>query len=259
MDNKGYVIKIDQFEGPLDLLLYLIQKEEMDICDISVSGITNQYLEYLEVMKDLNINVASSYLSMAATLTRLKAREINGSEDETDPEDEEDEFNIQSKEKLIQQLIEYRKFKEAADTLKFFEAENIGSYPRGKNESPDKNLAVEEEEEKEVGLFDLITAFKNLLERIDSQEPPKYEMKKIDFKIDDKIDTILTKIEDTDEVEFTSLFGEQLIKMEVVVTFIALLELVKMQKVRFRQEGNFEKLYIIKRKPAGTADDKQQT
>lgn len=244
-----YEVKLDLFEGPLDLLLYLVTKTEVSIVDISVSAITEQYLQYLDVMRELNIDVASEYLHMAATLVRLKARELLPRQDnEVLPQEE----GIYNREQLIQQLLEYKKYKEAAHSLRTFESQQAGSYSRGTAET----VSVTETADNEVyigniSMFDLMTAFRKILERSATQTEDTRHMVATDHvRIDDRIEHILTLICDKGEVPFEELFAGDMRRIVVVVTIMALLELVKMQEINFRQENLFTRIFVVRRDPA---------
>lgn len=240
-----YKVKLDLFEGPLDLLLYLVTKAEVDIVDISVAEITRQYLEYLDLMRELNIDLASDYLSMAATLLRLKARELLPQE-EAEPEDEEDE--IYSRRQLIEKLLEYKKFKEAASSLRVYEAEQFGSYTRGTPEQVDPSYDNEELTAGEVSIFDLFSAFKRVLERTVEEHRdnvPRWIVSE-DVKLDDRLEHVLAMLEDAEEVRFEELFADDMRRLALVVTFMALLELVHMKKIRFRQEEHLAAIYVMK-------------
>jgi len=247
--SNEYTVKLELFEGPLDLLLYLVTKVEVDITDISVAEISKQYLAYLDIIRNLNINIASEYLSMAATLVRLKAQELlPDQEAEVIEEDAEGIFNRQQ---LIEKLLEYKKYKEAAGSLKIYEAERFGSYTRGK---PEEVEALRDNEEVSFGsitIFDLIAAFKGVLDR--AQEIDEDSIKIVqreNVRLDDRIERILGFLQDVDEVLFEDLFRDDFRKIVLVVTFMALLELVKMKEITFRQEEQFGRLYVKKLKNA---------
>jgi segregation and condensation protein A len=252
MNNQEYQVKLDLFEGPLDLLLYLVTKAEVNIVDISVAQITAQYLEYLDVMRDLNIDVAADYLHMAATLTYLKARELL-------PPSEADnlaapEEGIYNREQLIAQLLEYQKFKQAAGALKNFEAEQLGLFKRGAAEHVE---AGDEESGVDLGslsVFDLLTAFRRVLELAKTAEANRHVVRLDNVKIDDRIERVLTVLADKNEVLFEELFSDDLRKIVIVVTFMAILELAKMQELTFRQECAFGPIYVIKKAPQQAAE-----
>jgi segregation and condensation protein A len=241
--NREYQVKLDVFEGPLDLLLYLVNKAEIDITQIQVSEIARQYLEYLDLMRELNIDIASEYLHMAATLIRIKAREL------LPPDQSEvmpDEEGIYNREQLIQQLLEYKKYKEAASALRTYESEQIGMYGRGAADEPEMGPESNEINLGNISVFDLLTAFKKILERA-AQEPPDRVIQTDQVGIDDCIERILTMVTDREEVAFEELFPPLRRRIHLVVTFMAILELVKMQRVYFRQESAFGSIFVRRR------------
>lgn len=244
--QKEYEVKLDQFEGPLDLLLYLINKAEVNIIDISVTEIVTQYIEYLDKIRELNIDVASEYLHMAATLIRLKARELLPPQEGEVLDEQED--GIYNREQLIQQLLDYKKFKEAASTLKVFEAEQFGAFARGQAEVIEHSVSNEEIDLGNLSIYDLLSAFKKILERAaDPQAEFRHVVEVDNVKIDDRIEHILSLLSESDEVAFEELFSGDNRKIVLVVTFMAILELVKMQEIRFRQEENFGAIFVVKR------------
>ena len=245
--KQEYQVKLALFEGPLDLLLYLVTKAEIDITEIRVADITHQYLEYLDVIKELNIDIAAEYLHMAATLIRLKAQELLPPDLREKLEGEEGIYN---REQLIAQLLEYKKYKEAANSLKGFEAEQIGTFGRGSADKIEGPVQGEEQTFGDISMFDLIAAFKRILERAsDETNAFKHIVITDDVKIDDCIEHILGFIEDFGEIPFEQLFAGDSRKLVLVVTFMALLECVKLQRVSFRQENTFGSIFVVKRIP----------
>jgi segregation and condensation protein A len=246
--SQEYEVKLDLFEGPLDLLLYLVTKAEVNIADISVSEVTTQYLSYLDLMRDLNIDIAADYLHMAATLTYLKAREVlppqPGAEAPPGAED-----GIYNREQLIQQLLEYQKFKQAAGALKNFEAEQLGLFKRGAAEKIADAETAEGVDLGSLSVFDLLTAFKRVLEMAKKEDEGRHVVNLDNIKIDDRIERVLSVLADRAEVRFEDLFTDDLRKIVVVVTFMAILELVKMQEITFRQEERFGSIMVIRRTP----------
>lgn len=248
--QQEYEVRLDLFEGPLDLLLYLVNKSEVSIVDISVSQIASQYIQYIDLLRDMNIDVASEYLHMAATLVRLKARELLPPQEN---EEIEQEDGIYNREQLIQQLLEYKKFKEAAGTLKIMEAEQFGAYVRGRADVIESSSSDDEVDLGNLSVFDLLTAFKRILERAkDSPEEYRHVVAVDNVKIDDKIEHILSRLTEVDEVAFDELFEGDYRRIVLVVTFMAILELVKMQEIQFRQEENFGQIFVSKRQKTGT-------
>ncbi len=251
--SKEYTVKLELFEGPLDLLLYLVNRAEVAITEISVAEIARQYLEYLDIIRNLNINIASEYLSMAATLVRLKARELLP--DQEAEVLDEDADGIVNRQQLIEKLLEYKKYKEAAGSLKLYEAERFGSYSRGRPEEVEALPDTEDLSFGSITIFDLIAAFKKVLERAaKSEEVSVRVVSREDIKLDDRIEYILGTLEDNVEVPFEELFNHDYRKIVLVVTFMAILELVKMKRLTFRQEEHFGRLYVKKRKNAQTKE-----
>jgi len=249
-----YEVKLDLFEGPLDLLLYLVNKSEVNIVDISVAKVVAQYLDYLDVMRELNIDVASEYLHMAATLIRLKAREMLPQQ-EGEAVDEED--GIYNREQLIAQLLEYKKYKEAAGTLRTFESEHFGAFTRGNAEKIEVDRSEKEVDLGSISIFDLLSAFKRILERTDEEDDGRHVVEIDTVKIDERIEKVLEILCDTEEVKFEELFCGDFRKIVVVVTFMAILELVKMQKITFRQEENFGPIFVLRKDSSSQEDDEQ--
>ncbi len=239
--GEEYEVRLDLFEGPLDLLLFLVTKSEVEITAISVAQVTRQYLDYLDLIRELNIDVASEYLHMAATLLRLKARELLPRDTHENLEDAEDD--IYTREQLIEQLLEYKKYKEAAGTLKVFESQQQGTFARGiKDEMPE----VEEPEDPGIGnvtIFDLLTAFKSILERAATEEP-RHVVVSDDVRIDDRLEHILGLLSEKKEIPFAELFSDDVRRIALVATFMAILELIKMQQIWFRQEEQFGSIFV---------------
>jgi segregation and condensation protein A len=236
--ETDYKVKLEIFEGPLDLLLYLIKRDEIDIYDISIERITRQYLEYLQAFKELNIDVAGEFVVMAANLIYLKSRSLLPA-DQQPPDEEVDEDDPRWD--LIRQLIEYKKFKEAAAQLhvRALEQERIftrdGGSSIGTSDAP-LRLA-------EVGIFQLINAFQNVIKRIDAREDLQ-EIFGEHFTVSDKIDIILKRVAEGGSVRFSELFGDIASRVEIVVTFLALLELIRLKQVRAIQKSVFDEIEI---------------
>jgi segregation and condensation protein A len=249
--KKDYEVRLSLFEGPLDLLLYLVNKAEVDIVRIPVAQIAEQYLQYLDLMRELNIDIAAEYLYMASTLIRLKARELLPPAEGEKMEEEEGIYNRQQ---LIEQLLEYKKYKEAALSLRRSEAQQTGCYTRGLADKSAAEAAPPGDEcfLGDITVFDLMTAFRHILERAEA-EPPFHVVNADNVKIDDRIEHVLGFIDHDGEVRFEDLFGGDARKIVLVVTFMAVLELIKMGRIYFRQEERFGSIYVKRRADAAQA------
>ncbi|MFV0337383.1 MAG: segregation and condensation protein A [Chthoniobacterales bacterium] len=236
-----YKVKLEVFEGPLDLLLYLIKKDEVDIYDVSIERVTKQYMEYLEAFKVLNIDVAGEFIVMAANLLYIKSRTLLPVDQQMGEEDAEED---DPRWELIRQLIEYKKFKEAASRLREREALKEALFPRSPvtpDLEPSENLALEE-----VGIFDLINAFQKILKRLDNKKEDLREIFEENFTVSDKIDYILRITSSAVPVKFEEMFGEAASRTEIVVTFLAMLELIRMKQLKVRQDEVFGEIWIEK-------------
>jgi segregation and condensation protein A len=239
----NYEVNLDLFKGPLDLLLYLVKKEEISIRDIEICKITDQYIEYLEIMKTLNLEIAGEFIVMAAILMRLKARELLPQEERDKlPEDED----FIDREKLIEQMEEYARFKQVADNLRKKENENFGAFYRA---DPEKATLVPEDylEQKDVEIYDLILAFKKVVER--AKKEPAYFMDGDNVTIDDRIEHVISMVSEHKQVLFSNLFMDDFRKIVIVVTFIAILELIKMGHIGFVQEDFLGDIQIFEKEP----------
>lgn len=239
--EADYKVKLEVFEGPLDLLLYLIKKEEVDIYDIPIERITNQYMEYLSLMQLLNLEVAGEFLVMAATLMYIKSRMLLPVDQQvTDSEAEEGE---DPRWELIRQLVEYKKFKEAALQLGRREEEQANLFTR----TGDSGIEVDAKEAPlaEVSIFDLISAFNEVLKKANAREDFR-EIYEERFTVSDKIEEILYSLRERSEIRFLDLFAESASRAEVVVTFLALLELIRLKRMRVQQLESFGEIHVVK-------------
>ena len=236
--ESDYKVKLEIFEGPLDLLLYLIKRDEIDIYDISIERITRQYLEYLQAFKELNIDIAGEFIVMAATLIYLKSRSLLPV-DQQPPEEEAEEDDPRWD--LIRQLIEYKKFKEAAAQLHVRELEQERIFIR--DDGAALAVAAAPLRLGEVGIFQLINAFQNVLKRVEAREDLQ-EIFGEHFTVSDKIDIILRRVAGGVRVQFSDLFGVIASRVEIVVTFLALLELIRLKQVRVTQPNPFDEIEI---------------
>lgn len=235
--ETDYKVKLEVFEGPLDLLLYLIKRDEIDIYDISIERITRQYLEYLQAFKELKIDIAGEFVVMAANLIYLKSRSLLPLDQQPPEEDAEED---DPRWDLIRQLIEYKKFKEAAAQLhdRALEQERIFTRDGGSAAISGAPLPLHE-----VGIFQLIHAFQEVIKRVEAREDLQ-EIFGERFSVSDKIEKILERVGDGAPVRFSELFGQIVSRVEIVVTFLALLELIRLNQVRAMQRKMFDEIEI---------------
>lgn len=236
--ESEYKVKLEIFEGPLDLLLFLIKRDEIDIYDISLERITRQYLEYLQAFKELNIDLAGEFVVMAANLIYLKSRSLLPVDQQPPEEDAEED---DPRWELIRQLIEYKKFKEAAAQLHVRELEQERMFTRDGGSVA--ALAEAPLRLGEVGIFQLINAFQNVIKRVEAREDLR-EIFGDHFSVSDKIDVILRRVAEGGRVRFSALFGEIVSRVEIVVTFLALLELIRLKQIRAIQSDQFGEIEI---------------
>lgn len=231
-----YQVRIENFEGPLDLLLHLIKKSEINIYDIPIALIARQYLDYLEAMKELNLAVAGEFLVMAATLLQIKSKMLLPV-DET-VEDEED--GPDPREELVRRLLEYKKFKEAARQLDSQERMWREIYSR--TPAPREELESDDQSLDNVGLFDLVDALQGILNR----NPGKTLLEIIpdNLTVRDRMNAILEALEGQESVSFASLFEASCHRMVIIVTFLALLELIRLRTARVFQPENFGPILV---------------
>jgi len=218
-------VHLEMFEGPLDLLLHLIKKNEVSVADIPIATITEQYLATLELMQSLNLDVAGEFLVMAATLIHIKSRMLLPLDEEEEEEEGED-----PREELIRRLLEYERFKEAAGELERREILRRDVFVRS-SEPPTEGETIEFEK---VSLFDLLSALRHVLERFPQESVHEVTLEKISVR--EKMGLLLDDLRRRGKVIFQSLFEGAASRMEVVVTFLAMLELVKMRAVKIWQE-----------------------
>jgi segregation and condensation protein A len=223
-------VSLDIFEGPLDLLLYLIKKDEVDIYEVAIERITSQYLEYIDTFKILNIELASEFVVMAANLMYIKSRNLLPRHEQPPGEEIEEE---DPRWELIRQLVEYKKFKDAAGYLEECEVEQqrvFAGVPEVCDVEEDETLPI-----PDVGIFDLIRAFQGILKRFED-EGQLTEIADDRFTIGDKIDHLLKAVGRGQSILFQTMFAQATTKVEVVVTFLALLELIRLNEFGVRQK-----------------------
>ena len=243
----SYEVKLEVFEGPLDLLMHLIRKNEINIYDIPISLVTQQYLEYIDLMKDLNLEIAGEFLLMAATLTHIKSKMLLPREEKAD----EDEESEDPRAELIRKLLEYKSFKEVAEEL-------------GKREDtwrdifynpPDKSMEGEDEVFIEVGLFELLEAFRDVLEQI----PDKRYMEIVpdELTVRGRMTAIIEKLDAAaaEGVTLLTLIEEDCTRRTIVVTFLALLELARLRLIKLLQVSSSETIRVYRNEDSRADSD----
>jgi segregation and condensation protein A len=246
-----YKVKFDVFEGPLDLLLYLIKKEEVDIYDVNLTRLATQFIEYIEMMRMLDLEIAGEFLVMASTLMYIKSRELLPVDQQVTPEGEEETDDPRWE--LIRQLVAYKKFKDAAAELQKLELQQENVYPR---------LAAKPEFETEpaalkptVSVFDLLNAVNGILKRFNQRQDARdiFEDK---WSVSEKIELLRSEIMRLPSMKFSSLFAQASSRTEVVVTFLAVLELIRLKVIEALQTENFGEIEIVRapERPAAPAE-----
>jgi segregation and condensation protein A len=220
----AYQVRLSQFEGPLDLLLHLIRRDKINIYDIPISHITQEYLAYIEIMQELELEVAGEFFVMAATLMRIKAQMLLPRHEELEGEEED------PRDELVRNLLEYKKFKEAAEHFSAMEQDRRKVFPR-----PTAGLGVAEESEHpiEVTVFDLVGAFRKVLE--DLKKNVSYRVARESVTLEEKLHIIRARLKASSEILFTELFESEFNKMDIIVTFLAILELMRLGELVARQ------------------------
>jgi segregation and condensation protein A len=238
----AYHVKLDAFEGPLDLLLHLIRKSELNVYDIPIALITKQYLEYVELMQEMNLDVAGEFLVMASTLIHIKSRMLLP---RPDPSQEEGGPEEDPREALVRRLLEHQKFKAAADLLHDRETLRGAQYTRA-----DASVAAAAgesfEPELEVDLFTLLSAFRGVLERANRR--PRMVLPPDQISIEDRIQQLLARLSETEACGFEDLFADgDGSRPFMIVTFLALLEMIRLKLIRAFQGSGFGEIRVYKR------------
>lgn len=234
-----YLVKIEDFEGPLDLLLHLVKESNIDIYDINIESITEQYLEYIHHWEDLNINVASEYLVMAATLMEIKSKSLLPHKEENIDDEESEEEN---RDTLIQKLIEYEKYKEITKDFKKLELDRKEIYTKAP-EKLNKLMNQKFINDTNTTVEDLTNAFLEFLKRKNMEKPIITKVTNKEYSVKKRKDDIKNLLFQRKKLEFTELFQDYN-KSYIIVTFLAILELVREDSVTVTQDGNFSKITI---------------
>lgn len=235
--EENYSVNLEIFQGPLDLLLYLIRKDEIDIYDIPIARITDQYMQYVELMQNLNLELAGEYILMAATLIRIKAKLLL-------PRDESADDEIDPREELVAALLEYKKYKEAGEILqekrtleeRLFVPGGIGNGQNGRR----KKVIVSDT----TTLFDLLTAFKEVLDRI--EEDRQYEIDPEESTVEDRIEVIRGIMNEQESATLMELFKDVPRKLIAIMTLLAILEMVRTRQLMVRQSFPFSEVRVYR-------------
>jgi segregation and condensation protein A len=241
-NDKKYNVKLREFEGPLDLLLHLVKTSEINIYDIQIAEITQQYLEYLALMVEADLDNISEFVEMAATLVLIKSRtmlpvEVDYDQDEVDP-----------KEDLIQKLLEYQKYKIAAGLLDARAEENV-DIPRKDSEPLLFDLEEEDPNWRPLSVIDLITAFAKVLNK--NESAPEMQVTLFEFTVEEKIAYINSLLSEAESFNYFNIIKDGMPKVELVCTFLAILELVKQGMIVVRQHLIFGDIHIVKKVQPG--------
>lgn len=233
----SYKVKLDIFEGPLDLLLYLIKKDEVNIYDIPIAKILGEYLRYIELMKMLDLNVAGEFIVVAATLMQIKSKMLLPAEEKTEEEELEE---LDPRAELVKKLLEYKRYKEAAVMLRKKEEYRREHFVRLQKETPQEDVYFE------ANLFDLISAFSKALKDV-----PKelfLEVIKDEFSIEQKIHDVLHYLINEPKISLFDLFNRAKNKFEIIAIFLSILELIRLKEIIIVQKGLFKEILIMRNK-----------
>jgi len=237
--NDSYNVHLDKFDGPLDLLLHLIKKNELDIFDIPIAVITRQYLDYIKLMKELNLEVAGDFLLMATTLLHIKSRTLLPKNEEEEGEEEE----LDPKAELVRRLLDYQRYKEAGQVIGARALLGREVFTNISTES-EFLAAAQEEGPLELTLFDLVEAFRSLLDRI-----PKESFHQVapadNFSIADCMNEILAQLQERESVQFEDLVSDDITREKIIVSFLALLELCRLKLIRIFQNSPHAPIWFI--------------
>jgi segregation and condensation protein A len=234
-----YKVKTDVFEGPLDLLLYLIRKNEVDIYDISIAEIAEQYIEYINLMKMLDLDIAGEFLVMAATLLQMNSEAMLPIGTATEYDEP-----MMTREELVRQLLEYKRFKDAAMALSQREEKQRDVYTRSFMEPVFENFSLKEFR-IEATLFDLLSAFRTVLKAMPEEQMTGFREETV--TVQQKIGEILRRFKEHKRIEFTSLFSAACSRLEIIVTFLAILELIRTKHIIARQARLFSRIWLYRR------------
>ncbi|SHF93910.1 condensin subunit ScpA [Fodinibius roseus] len=238
-----YRVRLKNFEGPLDLLLFFIKRDELDIYDIPISYITNQFLEYINLMEELDLDVASEFILMASMLMSIKARMMLPQEESDEELDEHD-----PRYELVQRLLEYKRYKEMAEKMESIEEEARKKHFRGNPEADQVEKQASGEALKNVTMFDLMSAFKKVLADIKKQKSV-HHVEKIEYTIEEQTEYILHQLQERGRTAFRTLCFELQNRTKIVVTFLAILEMLKERQINLYIENDDPTDFFLDLKP----------
>ncbi len=243
----SYEVKLEVFEGPLDLLLHLIKKNEVNIYDIPISLVTQQYLEYIDLMKDLNLEIAGEFLLMAATLTHIKSKMLLPQEEKAGDEEEAEDPRAE----LVRKLLEYKSFKEVAEEL----GQREDTWRDVFFNPPDKSIESDEEVFIEVGLFDLLEAFRDVIAKIPDKR--SLEIVPDELTVRGRMTAIIERLDmaAAEGVTLMSLIEDECTKRTIVVTFLALLELARIRLIKLMQAGGSDTIRVYRNEASTAGSD----
>jgi segregation and condensation protein A len=238
--QDSYKAELEGIKAPLGVLLYLIKRDNIEIYDIPIAKITKDYLEYLDLMEELQIDLAGEFFVMAATLMRIKVQMLLRRDDEIEDPREE----------LVRNLVEYRKMVEAAQSMKAMEDRRYNVFTR---QVPQNEKELRVEPELELNLYEIMRAFRDIMSQLDTQKIS--EVQPEEYTIEDKIEVVVAQLAATPQIMFREFFTGASSRIEVVVTFMAILELMKRAVIRCVQEGAFGEIWIYRRDDPPQAEE----
>jgi segregation and condensation protein A len=250
--DEGYRVQLPVFEGPLDLLLHLVKKHELDIINIPIAFITEKYVAYIKLLDELNIDVASEYLVMAATLVHIKSRMLlpNAPSEETDESSEADDVDPRAE--LVRRLLEYQKYKLAAEQLGGRDVLGRDVFPRGSSDE----VASGQPGLETVSMFKLLDAFQGVLER--TQKTREHHIDFERFSITERISELVDRLRINKRLVFHEIFAADASRAELIITFLAILEMTRLRLTRLIQDGPLAPIYIellVSEEDADAADE----
>ena len=234
-------IQFKVFEGPMDLLLFLVKKQEVDICEVNLTGLATQFIEYVEVMKQLDLDQAGEFIVMASTMMYIKSRELLPVSEQVGDDDDGDDGDPRWD--LIRRLVEFKRFKDASDDLQRLEIEREKVYTRRPGSIPIDPLPMGNR--LEASILDLVGAVNELLQRVDGREAAKGEIVEDRWSISEKIVAIRERLGRVNQLKFSGLFDGVRSRGEVVATFLALLELIRLKQLMATQDDLFGEIEMF--------------